>query len=84
MASTTFDFPDPFGPTTQVIPGSNKRVVDEAKDLKPLMVRLFKYTRKTYRVWQAGQSRDERLAKAILIIFPPQLRLLRQGSPSRP
>ena len=45
MASTTLDLPDPFGPTTQVIPGSSKRVVEEAKDLKPLMVRLFKYTR---------------------------------------
>src|SRR6195952_1207918 len=34
-ASTTLDFPDPLGPTTQVIPGSKRRVVGEAKDLKP-------------------------------------------------
>ncbi|MFM1758590.1 MAG: hypothetical protein RL193_1167, partial [Actinomycetota bacterium] len=71
MASTTLDLPEPFGPTTQVMPGSRSRVVEEAKDLKPLMVRLFKYTRKTYRVWQAGQRRDERFAKAILIISWP-------------
>ena len=44
-ASTTFDFPEPLGPTTHVIPGSSRRVVAEAKDLKPLSVILFKYTR---------------------------------------
>ena len=44
-ASTTLDFPEPFGPTTQVIPGSSRRVVADAKDLKPLSVILFKYTR---------------------------------------
>ena len=43
-ASTTLDFPEPLGPTTQVIPGSKRRVVAEAKDLKPLRVILFKYT----------------------------------------
>jgi len=37
-ASTTFDLPEPFGPTTHVIPGSNSRVVAEAKDLNPLSV----------------------------------------------
>ena len=42
-ASTTFDLPDPFGPTTQVIPGSNWRVVGWAKDLKPFRVMLFRY-----------------------------------------
>src|ERR1700760_4285134 len=42
-ASTTLDLPDPFGPTTQVIPGSRRRVVAEAKDLKPRRVRLFRY-----------------------------------------
>ena len=84
MASTTLDFPEPFGPTTQVIPGSKSRVVEEAKDLNPLMVRAFKYTRETYLVWQAGQRCDERLAKAILIIFSLHLGVLRHGSPSRP
>jgi len=47
-ASTTFDFPEPFGPTTQVIPRSKSRVVEEAKDLNPLRFTLFKYTGKTY------------------------------------
>src|ERR1019366_4609784 len=44
-ASTTLDLPEPFGPTTQVIPGSRRRVVAEANDLNPRSVRLFKYTR---------------------------------------
>src|SRR5215470_12197392 len=43
-ASTTLDLPDPFGPTTQVIPGSKRSVVVEAKDLKPRSVRVFRYT----------------------------------------
>ncbi len=43
-ASTTLDFPDPLGPTTQVMPGSKRRVVGDAKDLKPFSVRLLRYT----------------------------------------
>src|SRR5690606_28912601 len=43
-ASTTLDLPDPFGPTTQVTPGSKAKVVGWAKDLNPLSVRLFRYT----------------------------------------
>src|SRR6266566_3744153 len=43
-ASTMLDLPDPFGPTTQVMPGSRRSVVAEAKDLKPRRVRLFRYT----------------------------------------
>src|SRR6202167_5618136 len=43
-ASTTLDLPDPFGPTTQVMPGSRRRVVAEANDLKPRRVRDFRYT----------------------------------------
>src|SRR5262249_917902 len=43
-ASTTFDLPDPFGPTTQVIPGSKRSVVVEAKDLNPRSVRVFRNT----------------------------------------
>src|SRR4029077_15031876 len=42
-ASTTLDLPEPFGPTTQVMPGSRRSVVAEAKDLKPRRVRLFWY-----------------------------------------
>src|SRR3954469_14605813 len=44
IASTTFDLPEPFGPTTQVMPGSSRKVVAEAKDLKPLTVRLLRCT----------------------------------------
>src|SRR5512133_2687199 len=43
IASTTLDLPDPLGPTMQVIPGSSCRVVDDAKDLNPFRVRLFRY-----------------------------------------
>src|SRR3954452_19787936 len=43
-ASTTLDLPEPLGPTTAVIPGSKRRVVAEAKDLKPFSVRLFRCT----------------------------------------
>src|SRR4249919_2152799 len=42
-ASTTLDLPEPFGPTTQVMPGSKLRVVTEAKDLNPRKVRLLRY-----------------------------------------
>src|SRR3990170_8345440 len=45
MASTTLDLPDPLGPTTHVMPGSKWKVVADAKDLKPLRVRLFRCTR---------------------------------------
>src|SRR3569623_1379653 len=44
IASTTLDLPDPLGPTTQVMPGSNRRLVAEAKDLKPFSVRLLRCT----------------------------------------
>src|ERR1700733_13120238 len=43
-ASTTFDLPEPLGPTTQVIPVSRRSVVAEANDLKPRRVRDFRYT----------------------------------------
>src|SRR6476469_1191289 len=42
-ASTTLDLPEPFGPTRQVMPGSSWSVLEEAKDLNPLRVRLFRY-----------------------------------------
>ena len=44
IASTTFDLPDPFGPTTTVTPGSISRTVESAKDLKPLRVRDLRNT----------------------------------------
>src|SRR5690606_22356466 len=62
-ASTTLDLPEPLGPTMQVMPGSSWRVVEDAKDLNPFRVRLFRYKTTT----PLGQS--ERRASA-----PPQRR----------
>src|SRR5690606_14925292 len=42
--STTFDLPDPFGPTTHVTPFSKAKVVGWANDLNPLRVKLFRCT----------------------------------------
>src|SRR3954470_23250814 len=50
MASTTLDLPEPFGPTTHVMPGSKRSVVADAKDLKPFTVRVFRCTRSAPRV----------------------------------
>src|ERR1700749_1922860 len=44
-ASTMLDLPEPLGPTTQVMPGSRRSEVADAKDLKPRRVRLFRYNR---------------------------------------
>src|SRR5579875_1880745 len=44
IASTTLDLPEPFGPTTAVMPGSKRRVVADAKDLKPFRVSDFRCT----------------------------------------
>ena len=41
-ASTTFDLPDPLGPTMHVTPGSSAKVVGCANDLNPLSVTLFR------------------------------------------
>ena len=35
-ASTRFDLPQPFGPTTPVNPGSIRKSVGSTKDLKPI------------------------------------------------
>src|SRR6185312_14875329 len=43
-ASTTLDLPEPLGPTMQVMPGSSRIDVADAKDLKPRRVRLLTYT----------------------------------------
>src|SRR4051794_6413793 len=43
-ASTTFDLPEPLGPTTQVTPGSKLSVVAEANDLNPRRVRVLRCT----------------------------------------
>lgn len=41
-ASTTFDLPDPLGPTTHVIPGSKLSVVADANDLNPRSVSILR------------------------------------------
>src|SRR5450756_174257 len=43
-AAATLDFPEPFGPTMQVMPGSSCSEVADANDLKPRRVRLLTYT----------------------------------------
>src|SRR3989338_2934510 len=42
-ASTTFDLPEPFGPTIEVILGSNSKVLFLANDLKPLISKVLRY-----------------------------------------
>ena len=49
-ASTTLDLPEPFGPTTQVTPGSKLSVVALANDLNPRSVRVRRYTAVAYRL----------------------------------
>jgi len=39
-----FDLPDPFGPTTDVTPGSRAMLTRSANDLKPLTVSDLRYT----------------------------------------
>src|SRR5215469_1961416 len=57
-ASTTLDLPEPFGPTMQVIPGSNRIVVADANDLNPRRVRVFRYTcRLLPSLWPHGRDR---------------------------
>src|SRR5262245_8843790 len=44
MASTTLDLPEPFGPTTTVMPAGNSNRVLSAKLLKPYSSRAFNMT----------------------------------------
>ncbi len=94
MASTTFDLPDPLGPTTTVTPGSSSIVVASANDLKPLRVRDFRNTAaKRYRWsraaagilagrWHQGQWWVLRPALTVRRMIPrPQVS---QRSPARP
>ncbi len=43
IASTKFDLPDPFGPTTTETPGRNSSRVRSANDLKPTTLRVLRY-----------------------------------------
>ena len=38
IASATFDFPEPFGPTTTATPGSRRTSTGSGNDLKPRTV----------------------------------------------
>ena len=66
-ASTTLDLPEPFGPTTQVTPGSNSRVVADAKDLKPRSVSVLRCTGVSLAspVRRVGEAHPVRVASAI-------------------
>src|SRR5580704_14056812 len=44
MPSEILDLPQPFGPTTAVIPGSNSTRVLSAKDLNPTISKRFNRT----------------------------------------
>src|SRR4030081_520696 len=55
IASTTLDLPEPLGPTTQVIPDSSFKVVADAKDLKPLTVKLLRCTQLQGRAGKPGE-----------------------------
>src|ERR1022692_1546873 len=44
-ASTRFDLPQPFGPTTPVSPGSMTNSVGSTKDLNPRTLRRVNFTR---------------------------------------
>src|SRR6188472_2427202 len=68
-ASTTLDLPEPLGPTTAVMPGSKRSVVEDAKDLKPFMVRDLRCT-----VARSLPSRSP-----VVLHRPGLARLQRQG-----
>ena len=61
-ASTTFDFPLPFGPTTTVMPGSRTRLAGSANDLKPLMVSALRNTTEPFASRERGGDREDGLA----------------------
>src|SRR5680860_1921197 len=57
MASTTFDLPDPLGPTITVIPGSTSSTVRSANDLNPRIERDVRNTRTPARTGTHGGRR---------------------------
>lgn len=62
-ASTTLDLPEPFGPTTQVIPGSKRRVVAEAKDLNPRRVMALRCTPSDFTARRWGRAGAEGVSR---------------------
>ncbi len=59
-ASTTFDFPEPFGPMTTVTPGSRSIVVLSANDLNPFRVSVFRNTMSPTQGPTSGRERRGR------------------------
>src|SRR5262249_49732184 len=45
IESETFDFPEPFGPTTTATPGSRRTSTGSTKDLNPRSLMAFRCTR---------------------------------------
>src|SRR3984885_12493699 len=77
-ASTTLDLPDPLGPTTQVIPRSNRSVVAEANDLNPRRVSAFRYT------WQLSSSSGRPVRASVRAAAPAVFPFARQRCRSCP
>ena len=65
-ASTTFDLPEPLGPTTQVIPGSRRSVVALAKDLNPRRDKDLRCTWPHYAKWRLPSVRA---GACVLVVF---------------
>src|ERR1039457_3656360 len=57
IASAMLDFPQPFGPTTAVTPGSNDRGVGSANDLKPWSLSVFRCIKPTK--WREPRNRGQ-------------------------
>src|SRR6202044_2924552 len=64
-ASTTLDLPEPLGPPTQVMPGSKRRVVGDAKDLNPFSVRPLRYTASQTTAQIARSTRTRRVSRGV-------------------
>src|SRR5580658_155125 len=72
IESAMLDLPHPFGPTTAVTPGSKRRVVGSANDLKPWSFRAFKYIKP--RKWRVRRLRGQ-TQKASSRMIPGELHL---------
>src|SRR5665213_1368001 len=72
IESAMLDLPHPFGPTTAVTPGSKRRVVGSANDLKPWSFRAFRYIKPPD--WRGRRMRGQtEKAKSRMIPRQPHL-----------
>jgi hypothetical protein len=78
IASTTFDLPQPFGPTMPVMGASKRNSVGSAKLLKPLRTNLARRIELDLRVVGAAVPRPvaPTVARELLLTLPPPLRAL--------